>query len=66
MVNYVIGFKSGARIEIWVPDGEKFVSELTRGPSNNPTVPGQYYAGPGFLFNFSEIEFVLPASSVLK
>ena len=61
-MNYTIGFKSGARIEIDVIDGKDFVEGIRAGIEQNNSASAQWYSEPGLIFVVSELEFILPSS----
>jgi hypothetical protein len=63
---YTLGFKSGALVNFETPDGKAFINDVISGINKNPSAPVQIHTGPGFLFVVSELEFILPTSSIKK
>lgn len=60
-MRYTIGFKSGARVELEVSDGTRFVNDIVAGVNKNPAAPIQWYGEPGILLSVGEVEFIVPS-----
>jgi len=57
---YVLSFKNGHKMNLYVLDGEKFIKDLIQGMKDKPECKEQFFVIPGVMLNLTDLTALHP------